>query len=104
MNPLLRVLFLLGLGTLVGCGGTTPSTACTKDADCTSPQLCSEGACTALPAVVTPECTAGQSRPCGNEPVGACHKGTQRCVNGTFETACAGRGDAHHRGLQHPGR
>ena len=58
------------------------------DADCPAAQVCSEGAC--AEPVVTAECTAGQSRPWGNEAVGACLRGTQRCVDGKFETACTG--------------
>ncbi len=55
------------LASSVACGGSTTSTP---------------------PAT---ECTAGQTRPCGPQPVGACRQGVQACVGGTFETGCPGQ-------------
>lgn len=35
-------------------------------------------------------CQGGETRPCGQSDVGACKKGVQKCVNGTWSTACEG--------------
>ena len=74
-----------------GCSGTPPPPpppGCAVDADCLATQTCTAGACVARQQQL---CVAGQSRPCGPEPVGACRKGTQRCVAGLFGPACEGQ-------------
>jgi|APLak6261675434_1056106.scaffolds.fasta_scaffold00116_10 hypothetical protein len=89
MNAPLRTTVLLALAALSGCSSMPPAVSCQADADCALGQTCTNGTCAdaLMPAA---ECTPSQTRPCGPEAVGACRKGTQRCVDGKFETACTG--------------
>jgi hypothetical protein len=75
----------------ISCSSAPPSTTCQSSADCPIGQICEASACVDPAAT---DCTAGQTRPCGPTAVGACRKGTQRCVDGTFETQCTGKVDA----------
>ncbi|MCC6336188.1 MAG: putative metal-binding motif-containing protein [Myxococcales bacterium] len=85
MNPSLRLTAAL---LLVSCSSSPPSSTCQSHLDCPTGQVCEGGACVA-PSTTT-DCTDGQTRPCGPDAVGACRKGTQRCVGGHFESTCTG--------------
>ena len=89
MSPLLRsALVVFAFAAWTGCSSAPPQGSCQSHLDCPTGQVCTDGQC--APPTVTPDCQAGDTRPCGPEPVGACRKGVQRCVDGKFETACTG--------------
>ncbi|MBL8909502.1 MAG: putative metal-binding motif-containing protein [Archangium sp.] len=75
--------------TINACSPPMPAGPCTSDAQCKTGEVCRDGAC-AAPLMMMGECNTGDTRACGNEAIGACRKGTQRCVNGAFETTCTG--------------
>ncbi|MEW5740112.1 MAG: putative metal-binding motif-containing protein [Myxococcota bacterium] len=89
MNPPSRLTALAAALVLASCSSSPPSTTCQDHLDCPTGQTCEAGACVD-PTNPPPDCTDGQTRPCGPEPVGACRKGTQRCVSGKFEATCTG--------------
>jgi hypothetical protein len=78
-------------------GAVTPQPAnCTGgvNPDCSGKMGCADPACASNPACDT-GCTDGQTRPCytgpaGTDDVGACHDGTQVCVDGGWPSACPG--------------
>lgn len=58
------------------------------NSDCPDGKSCLGGEC--LSTAATRDCSEGDERACGNAAVGACKQGTQRCVDGAWETTCAG--------------
>ncbi len=62
-----------------------PETGCSSDTDCSPGFVCQGRECVEAPPS---GCQTGSSRPCGPEPVGACRKGLQLCVDGVFEADC----------------
>ena len=64
-----------------------PTLRCSADAECGDGLVCTDGKCVTQPAGA---CRNDETRPCGPDPIGACRRGTQRCVAGAFETTCTG--------------
>jgi len=93
MTPRTVALLAVSL-SLVACGppvtGPNATVPCVSASDCPRNLICSAGAC--VGPAGAPECTAGETRPCGPAPVGACAQGIQKCVDpGVFETTCPGQ-------------
>ena len=76
---------VVGAVFFFSCSAQMPGKTCASDADCSPGLVCRSGACVETQA---PGCQTGESRPCGPDPVGACRKGLQVCVDGTFEADC----------------
>ncbi|MGV3621205.1 MAG: MopE-related protein [Archangium sp.] len=88
MRKLLLLLpAVLGVLLVNACG---PTNSCMTSADCADGKSCLGGQCFSTSVNKDPDCEEGATRSCGNPAVGACKPGSQRCVSGKWETACAG--------------
>ena len=83
-NRLLAVAVLF----LASCSTMPPAVQCAVDADCGEGLVCTSGRCV---AGVSSQCTDGDTKPCGPDPVGACRRGIRTCTNGAFDVTCVGQ-------------
>lgn len=88
MRKLLLLLPAVVCAVLINACG--PTNSCMTNSDCSDGKSCLGGQCLSTGVNMDPECAAGASRACGNAAVGSCKQGTQRCVEGKWETACSG--------------